>query len=201
MLYEPADSVLTSTTRFYVPTGQYEYNVEYAKQCIAESNYPDGFTLNVVSINSPEQIGMWEVIQGCLEQLGIKMDFKTYDLGTCLVEWMKEGSTDLMLMSVNGGNPQCEPYLCLSMTQDTAPFPAGRILDPEYQEHFNASIYTSDTEKRAEELAWVQNWLHENYQALPMVQDMVCYAYNTETVDRCEFYTGSTPSFLWCFSK
>ena len=200
-LYNPADSVITSTTSYYVSTGQYEYDVEYAKQCMAESAYPDGFTLNVVAINAPEQISMWEVIQGGLEQLGITMNFQTYDLGTALVEWMKEGATDMMLMSVNGGNPMREPYMCLSMTQEISPFPAGRVLDADYQEHFNNSVYTSDTDQRAEEMAWVQNWLHDNFQALPMVEDLVCYAYNTDTVDHCEFYTGSTPSFLWCFSK
>ena len=201
VLYNTTDSVLTSTTNYYISTGQYSYDPEYARQCMAESGYPDGFSLNVVAINAPEIVSMWEVIQGCLEQIGIRVDFQSFDLGSCLPQWMQEGATDLMLMSVNGGNPMREPYMCISMLQDISPFPASRIADEEFQQHFAASIYTSSTEQRAEETAWVQNWLHDNFQALPMVEDLVCYAYNTDTVDHCEFYTGSTPTFLWCFSK
>ena len=75
------------------------------------------------------------------------------------------------------------------------------ILDEEYQQHLYNGTYTSDDAGREEDFIWLQNWLHDNFQALPMVEDLVCYAYNTDTVDHCEFYTGSTPTFLWCFSK
>lgn len=200
VLYETADSVLTSSTNYYVSVGQYDYDVEYAKQCMAESNYPDGFTLDVVAIGQSEITSMWQVIQAGLAQIGITVNFQSYDLGTCLGLWMKDSGNDMMLMSVNGGNPMREPYLCLSMTTEDSPFPAARILDADYQQHFHDSIYTSDTEQRAEEFDWIQNWLHDNFQAIPMVQDMVCYAYNTETVKSCEFYTGSTPSLLYCYS-
>lgn len=199
-LYNSSDSVLSSTCNYYVSTGTYEYDVEYAKQCMAESGYPDGFTVNVVGINSTEAEAMWEVIQAGLSEIGITMNLETYELGTALVMWMEEDTTDLMLMSVNGGNPMCEPYLCLSMTMDGTVFPSSVIRDDEYQEHFAAAVYTSDTEQRAEEWEWIQTWLYENYQAIPMVEPLSCYAYNTDVISYCEFNTGESPNLRFCYA-
>ncbi len=199
-LYKDADSVLSPGCSFYKSIGKYEYNVEYAQQCMAESGYPDGFTVDVIGISSPEVTAMWEVIQAGLSQIGITMNFQSLDLGTCLSYWLKPTGNDMMLMSVNGGNPMRDPYMCLSMTMESGPFAAARIPDAEYLEHINAATYTSSDEKREEEYAWIQQWCHDNFQAIPMVEDLSCYAYNTDVVANCEFYTGGTPNLLCAYA-
>ncbi len=173
--------------------------MDYAQQCMAASGYPDGFSLDVVGIGQPEITSMWEVIQACLSQIGITVNFQSYDLGTCLPLWMKETGNDMILMSVNGGNPMRDPYMCLSMTAATGPFPAARITDETYQGYYSAATYTTSKEQRAENYDLIQHWFYDNFQAIPMVENLVCYAYNKTTVDHCEFYTGSDPNFRWCF--
>ncbi len=200
VLCQPTDSQITSNNPYYTPVGHYEYDVEYAKQCMAESGYPDGFELRVVANNLPEVIAMWEVIQGGLSQIGISLTIDAYDMGTCLGQWMKEEGNDMFLMNSYGGNAANEPNMCVNQTRMATPFPAARVLDEEYQEHINAATYTFDTENLAAEYEWIQNYLHDNFQSIPLLEDMTCYAYNTDTVSHCEFYNGALPNLLFAYA-
>ena len=201
ILYKTADSQLSENTKFYRSMEPYTYDVEYAKKCMAESNYPEGFSLDVVAMTGAETTAMWEVIQGCLEQIGIKVNFQSYDMGTCLNLWMQPSGNDLFFVSVYGGNAMLEPVKSIGQTKSTTPFPAAVIPDEEYQQHLYNGTYTSRDAEREEDFVWLQNWLHDNFQCIPLVENLQCYAYNVDTVDHCEFYSGSIPNLLWCFSK
>ena len=200
VLYKTADSQLSEKTKYYISTGGYAYDLEYAKQCMAESNYPDGFTLDVVAQNGTETTAMWEVIQGCLAEIGITLNFQSYDLTSCLELWMQETGNDMFFMNVYGGNSELDPWKSIGQSKAESPFPASRVPDEEYQEHLYAGTYTSDNSVRQENYEWLQEWLHENFQCIPLVENLVCYTYNTDVVDHCECYTASTPRLMWCFA-
>ena len=200
VLYKNADSQLSENTKYHISVGGYEYDVEYAKQCMAESNFPDGFSLDVVAMTGAETTAMWEVIQGCLGEIGIQVNFQSFDMGSCLVQWMEPTGNDMFFMNVYGGNSQLEPWKSIGQSKAESPFPASIVRDEEYQKRLHEGTYTSDEAVREENYIWLQNWLHDNFQCIPLVENLVCYAYNTDTVDHCEFYIASTPSLLWCFA-
>ncbi len=200
VLCRPTDSQLTASNPYYTPVGYYEYDVEYAKQCMAESGYPDGFELNVVANNLPEVTAMWEVIQGGLSQIGITLNFQSYDQGTCLGMWMQEEGNDMFFMTSFGGNAANEPSMCVDQSKITTPFPSARVPDDEYQEHLMNALQTFDTDNLAAEYEWIQNYLHDNFQCIPLLEDMACYAYNTDVVSNCEFYNAALPNLLFSYA-
>ena len=57
-------------------------DVDYAQKCMAESAYPNGFSVNVVTMDSDAPI--WEVVKDCLSKLNIDVSITTYDMATCI---------------------------------------------------------------------------------------------------------------------
>ncbi|MDR1042805.1 MAG: ABC transporter substrate-binding protein [Clostridiales Family XIII bacterium] len=195
-LWQEVDSVLPAGVLYYKSTGTYDKGIEYAKQCMAESGYPDGFDAKVIAMNLDSKV--WEVIQSGLSELGINLTTEAYDLNTCLPLWMEQGSTDLMLMNVPGGNVMGEPFVSLSQTSENGGMPGARVMDAEYNELFNASIFTTNHETRTEKTGEVQQWLYDNFQAIPLIEDTHCFAYHTDAISECGFNSAVRADLLYC---
>ena len=197
-LYIAAQSPLAEHNSYFVPVGGYDYNVEYARQCMAESNYPDGFEVNVICTQGDNMI--WEVLQASMAEIGITLNFEGYDIPSAIANWLQPGSTDMMLVNVMGGNPMCEPYLSLSMTAANGVFSGARITDETYNGFLNAGTYSVDPEVRAENYAAAQQWLHDNFLCIPLVEDAHCFAYNSSVVSACHFATALKFNPFYCFA-
>ena len=187
------DSTLPSSVRYYAPQGKYETDVEYARQCMAESAYPDGFECNVVAISSDS--GMWEVIQAELAQLNISVNITFYDMLTCMPLWMNEGGTDIQTITVNGGNSSLDPNESFQMICDDGMLAACRILDEDYNELYYRAAGTTNSEKRAEAYSEMQKWLYDNFQIIPLFQPDYCYCWNN-TVLTADGLPSVTKSYL-----
>lgn len=199
VLYQAADSVLSPDTQYYVSQGRYEYDLELAKQYMAESAYPDGFTVDVVHTNDTATTRMYEMFQAYLDQIGVHLNLTAYDVPTCIPMWMNEGVTAIQTMKVTGGNPMREPHSALSAQCVTGVFPAARVLDEEYNEYYLKSAYSTNSEVRSAAYKSMQNWLHENYQCLPLFEETACFAYNTGVISGCEFASVERPDLLYCY--
>ncbi|MCD8322321.1 MAG: ABC transporter substrate-binding protein [Oscillospiraceae bacterium] len=174
------DSTIPSSVNYYTSVGTYETDVEYAQQCMAESNYPDGFDVNVVTATTDSN--MWTVIQAELEQINIHVTITYYDLTTCIPLWMQEGGTDMQTLTVSGGNTSLDPYEAYDNINAYGSMAACHILDDEYNAIYNRTLTTTDETERAEAYAELQQWLYDNYQAIPVCEPLYCYAYNTEVM-------------------
>jgi len=186
-LYRPVDSIVMPVSPFYVSQGTYDKGLEYAKQCMAESAYPDGFDVHVTAMNTQQKT--WEILQGSLSEIGINVAFETYDPGATMGMIVEQGSTDMMVQDIPGGDPTGDPSTILANFGENGQFPAGQVYDKEYNEHFTESMYTFSEEKRAEAYAWLQSWVYENVGFIPLCEPMECYAYNTDTVASADVYT------------
>ncbi|MGI5971271.1 MAG: ABC transporter substrate-binding protein [Oscillospiraceae bacterium] len=190
-LYKLPTSVLSDSTRYYKKTGAYDYDIEYAKQCMAESSYSKGFSVEAVCVTG-EDI-MWEVIQGSLSQIGIDVKISSYDMMTA-IGMLLGGAGDVMLFCPGGGNKFCEPYVELSSAYDESGLPVTRIMDEQFNEWFDAALFTTDTAQREENYAKMQQWLHDNFQYIPVVEPTYSYAYRTDKISSVEIDSVGNPN-------
>lgn len=61
---------------------EYPYDVEKAKELLAQAGYPDGFSMTLVTSEMPAYRANYEVLQAELEEIGIKIDLQVVDHAT-----------------------------------------------------------------------------------------------------------------------
>ncbi|MCC3372599.1 glutathione ABC transporter substrate-binding protein [Cohnella sp. REN36] len=76
------DSTMSSKTQYYSQQTGYDYDVEKAKQLLADAGYPNGFEAEIWGENDSETIKGMQFIQQQLALVGIKLDVKSMEGGT-----------------------------------------------------------------------------------------------------------------------
>ena len=135
----------------------YRYNLEKAKQLIAEAGYPDGIdpkthrrleiTVSCGRANQEvrEEI---ELIQSFYNAIGIKLEprYMTWD---AFVQVVNEGRTMLFLMAWLGDYPDAENFLQVFHSKNVAPGANhGCYTNPEFDRIYDAAMATTDSKKR-----------------------------------------------------
>ena len=79
----PATSIISPTVVGYVEgLPEYEYDLEKAKELMAQSDYPDGCNLTMVVNDNQERIEICQVVQDMLKELNITVEIKSYEQAT-----------------------------------------------------------------------------------------------------------------------
>lgn len=163
----------------YVEHEGYTYDIEHAKQILENAGYADGeITLTWLSPDTTPQPEVGEAVQALLQQIGINVNVETYELVTTLDMYI-QGQGDIMMMTVTGGNPTSEPYLALSSFMGGAVFSSFSIEDETYNSYLDASLNTVDEAERWEAFKAADDWLYENYNALPICETVSAIVYNS----------------------
>ncbi|GGD79450.1 glutathione ABC transporter substrate-binding protein [Paenibacillus nasutitermitis] len=76
------DSTMSSKTQYYSQQTGYDYDVEKAKQLLAEAGYPDGFEAEIWGENDSETLKGMQFIAQQLALVGIKLEVKSMEGGT-----------------------------------------------------------------------------------------------------------------------
>jgi glutathione transport system substrate-binding protein len=76
------DSTMSSKTQYYSQQAGYDYDLDKAKQLLAEAGYPDGFEAEIWGENESETIKGMQFIQQQLALVGIKLEVKSMEGGT-----------------------------------------------------------------------------------------------------------------------
>lgn len=72
-------------TLYYVPQTPYTYDVEKAKELMAQSAFPDGFTTElVIASNDPVETGISTIVKDQLAKIGITVNIQQVEAGTKL---------------------------------------------------------------------------------------------------------------------
>lgn len=80
-----ASSALSPKVIGFNPNLQdYDYNVNKAKELLAEAGYPNGFKTSIVTDDRKERINLGEVIQSQLKGIGIELEIKVMEYGAYL---------------------------------------------------------------------------------------------------------------------
>lgn len=169
-------SICGSDNLYYEYQGEYTFDLDYARQCMAESAYPDGFTCNIVSMNSYST--EWEILQAELDEIGIKLEISLYDNPTVIQMYMQEGSTDMTVID-NESNSR-HPSECIDMFNDNSFLATHRIFDPYYNELYNASTSTFDENEVSDIFREIQKWFFENMRVIVLGEVSNAIAWNTD---------------------
>lgn len=73
-LATPADSIIGTNVQFHKGNDVYEYDIEKAKELLAEAGYPDGFTTKLSYATTTANQKQAEFIKQQLEQVGITVE-------------------------------------------------------------------------------------------------------------------------------
>lgn len=177
-LAKPATSHLASNFDAYVENEGYSYDPEYSKQILADAGYSAGeIVLDFVAVNFDPQPQIAETVQGYLANVGITVNAMSYDIGTALGMYF-EGESDMACFAVNGGNPMREPYKMYSGLAEHSPMLPMAILDPEFNALIVEGQNSIDMEVRNKAYSAADQWLYDNYFAIPVAETLSAYAYN-----------------------
>lgn len=178
-LAAPAKSHFASDFPFYTEHEGYTYDVEKAKQLLADAGYQDGdIQLTCITTNNNPDPQIGEAIQGYLAAVGIEVTVSSYDLPTALGMYM-EGQSDLTTLSVRGGNGTLEPYQVVSGIDENASFQCMANHDPEFNELLSIGLHSIDEDIRWDAYAQADEWLYDNFHSLPICETMSAIAYNS----------------------
>ncbi len=135
----------------------YSYNVEKAKQLLAEAGYPNGIDPNTnrrleISVScgraNQEVREEIELIQSFYNQIGIRLvpDYKTWD---AFLKCVEEGRVTLYMMAWGGDYPDAENFLQIFHTKNRSPGSNhGCYSNPEFDKVYDQAMATVDADAR-----------------------------------------------------
>lgn len=200
VLGNPATSCLPGGVNYYTNVGAYEYNVDLAKEYLAKSNYPDGFTLQTWVTNDTATVAITTAIQAYLSQIGIDLQFEAASVPVTVGEYYVTGIAPLVVKNCMEGSPTLDP----DQITDTIGYKSTNIAavvssDPD--DEFNTALYGAlnviDKDARAALYADVQQYIHDTCWQIPLVEAFVGYCYRNDYVTSLEVVAPTAPNLRW----
>ena len=134
----------------------YKYDVEKAKQLLAEAGYPDGFKATLSADNSSKSSKLAEIIQRQLKEAGIETEIQLYD-SAAYADMLKEGKQELFIREYSWPNADILDWFLLS---ERFPYPNhSRWVDEKTDELIMSAARRPTWEERAEGYKEVQRYL------------------------------------------
>ena len=134
----------------------YEYDVEKAKQLLAEAGYPDGFKATLSSDNSSKSTKLAEIIQRQLKEVNIETEIQLYDSAS-YTDMLKEGKQELFIREYSWPNADILDWFLLS---ERFPYPNhSRWVDEKTDDLIMSAARKPTWEERAEGYKEVQRYL------------------------------------------
>lgn len=97
---------------------QYEYNVEKAKELLAEAGYEDGFSTLLWTNEKQERVDMATIIQSQLKEIGIQVDVEILEWGSYL-EKLGNGEQDMFIIGWTGQSTDPDVSLYGPLSKET----------------------------------------------------------------------------------
>jgi peptide/nickel transport system substrate-binding protein len=142
---EEAKSVLAPSMLGY-KAADYEYDVDKAKELLAEAGYPDGFSTTITT-SGDDRKRIAQIIQGNLMEVGITADIDMLEWGT-FIDMAMEGGHETLILGWTS-NPDPDATLTpLYYSDSIGGFNFSRINDPKVDELIVAAREELDLEKR-----------------------------------------------------
>lgn len=172
----------------------YDYDPDYAKSVLENAGYSDGeISLHVQIIGSEPYTSIVEILQSYWSEIGVALEIESLDQATYLSSVRTPGNSDIMIYTTSGGNPSGDPSNHLDGWSSQSRYP---ILNrgEEYGNLVSMAQSTLDEETRVGYLQQLQNLWHDNFDALPLYEYKMGYAYNTDVIE--ELKLAST-QYVW----
>lgn len=159
----------------------YEYNIEKAKQLLAEAGYPNGFEIEFYAMTEPRPYmpngkKIAEFMQEDLAKIGIKTKIVTYDWQT-YKDRLGKGEHTMALFGWTGDNGDPDNFLYVLLDKDNTRTPdAGNISFYKNDELHNILIQaqqSTDQAKRSELYMKAQEIIKQDAPWVPLVHATV----------------------------
>ena len=174
---EPSDSIFTKALSAYEPAPEeltYTYDIEKAKELLAEAGYPDGFECNLWVNENQTRIDMAEMLQNAWSKVGIKVNVEVMEFGSYL-EKIHNGEHDMFILGfTSGGNDSAFAH-DLFYTEDCYVGNNTGYSNPEYDRLADLAYVEMDPVKRHEYEIEIQNLLRDELPWIPLRCDEVLY--------------------------
>lgn len=176
----------------------YPYDLEKAKELLAEAGYPDGFEMDLWAMPvarpyMPEGMKVAEVIQASFAEIGVKAEIQSVDWATYL-EKATKGEFDAYMLGWTGDNGDPDNFLYTLLDKDS-------IGSNNYSYYSNDELHDilinaqkeTEQDKRNELYKQAQEIIHEDAPWVPLVHSTPLLAGTSDIVNYFPHPTGSEP--------
>jgi ABC-type transport system substrate-binding protein len=182
IIWDPATSTLPSYFPDYVNEGQYEYDPDYARECLAEAGYSVDNPLDLYMVLSVNAIDTGAVLQAYLADIGINLTFDGYDIATAVPLWL-DGEGDISTFAMQGGSMAHDAYWVFKELCSTATMADNRTISDTTIDDCLAGALAATTEEEAHEYyVQIQDWIYDNYRVVSYFEEVNCVCYDTSVV-------------------
>lgn len=176
----PATSMIAPAVAGYVEAPTYEYDLEKAKELMAESSYPDGCDIVMVSNQSQQRTEICQVVQSMLKELNINVSIKTYEQAT-YIQALVEGEHDMGFSSwiTSTGDADYTYYPCYHSTQWGKPGNRSFFANEKADELIMEGRSLSNMEERKAVYKELNQIIYEN-----CTQAFLCHPMSVEATNK-----------------
>lgn len=168
-----AKGAMSSTVFGFKENELLSYDVDLAKELLAEAGYPDGFSFTMVVANMSSNVRTAEAVQAFLSKIGITMEIETYDAATWMA-MLQDGTADSSLYGLT--TDTFDPDQTYSNFYADSSYASVRTSDETVNRLLNEGKQEMDSEKRAEIYAELQDYIIEHAIFIPVAQPLISYA-------------------------
>lgn len=182
-LATPADSIIGTNVQFHKANDVYKYDVEKAKELLAEAGYPDGFTTTLMFASTTANQKQAEFIKQQLEQVGITVELDGMEnaiLQDKVSKCTEEGANAEVNMYTIGWSPSTgdadwgiRPLVAIE-SEPPMSYNICYYENEKVDELLYDALRTADPDKRAECYAEIQDIIWEE-------SPLVCLAFDSNT--------------------
>lgn len=158
----PANSYINSMIPGWTDeVSAWEYNVEKAKELLAEAGYPDGFDTTIY-VNGDTRTRSATILQAQLAEVGINLEISTYEWGA-LLEILTAGDHEMFILGWSNGSFDADSSVYQLFHSDNWGATGNRawLDDAEIDSMIEAAQVELDETKRLEIYKDIQIRLHE----------------------------------------
>ncbi len=167
------------------------YDVELAKEMLADAGYPDGFDATIINYGDQNDVLANEILKSQLAEIGINLTIESFDVATWVsIITEQPDDWDLALRLYGGINPMGR-WTSVNIPQNIHVTPE---THPDYAELYDLSVQSlrilDDEERSVIELDIQDRWFDEWAYTLPIHQKTQynLFADNLMDVERYGYY-------------
>ena len=168
-MYKVASSVLGEENWAYLNVGTYEYDPEYAAECLAEAGYSvdNPLTMTIVAESTAFNTALAEQAQASLAEIGINLDLSGLGDFATILPTLLSGQQALGIGGPSNGSGN-DPASLLQQFGPLSDNVLLRVTDERLVDLFNQGSASRDQAERVEIYHEFQQIMHDEYLYIPM---------------------------------
>lgn len=156
------------------------YDLEKAKQLMAEAGYADGLTVTIKLNQSTSYTRPAEIVQAQLRQIGINLEFELMERAAYLSDVTTDANYDITLYMFTAGYPDADYVLYGRLhSSNIGSTNYLKYSNPEVDALLDQARASSDDAERKQLYYKVSEYVRDEVPFIPLMTDNVCIAANS----------------------